>query len=103
MNALVKEFLAIIGEFINKRRMEQGRSQQEVADTAGISRTEMHNIEHANTDEKMSTVFRVCHALHTGFGEAILHALYLMDHPECRPSGRRLKNLRGKRVGRSVH
>lgn len=103
MDALVKEFLELVGQLINQRRVELGKSQLEVAKIAGFSRTEMHNIERGHTDEKLGTLFRVCHALQMSFGAAILHALYLMDHPEFRAPAGTLKNLRGKRSGRSLH
>jgi DNA-binding XRE family transcriptional regulator len=38
-------------------------SQQEAAEWAGLSRTEIYQIEHGLTDEKITTMFRVCLAL----------------------------------------
>lgn len=88
------------GRLLNHRRNDLGKSQQEVADEAGICRTEMHNIEHGRSNEGILVQRRVCKALHMSHGALIIELEYLMGHPEdqklVKPliSGRQKKRFR---------
>ena len=90
------------GRLLNKRRMELDMTQQEVADGAGISRTEMHNIEHGLTNEGTLTLRRICKALRMSYGALVIQLDYLMDHPEDQKMIERLKSRRGKKVSRPL-
>ena len=90
------------GRLINHRRIELGKSQQEVADEAGISRTEMHNIEHGLSNEGILVQRRVCRALHMSHGALIIELEYLMIHPEGQRLLKPLISGRGKKWVRSL-
>lgn len=99
----MQEYLKLLGEHLNARRNELEMSQQEAAERAGLSRTEMYQIEHGLTDEKITTMFRVCWALRMSLGEVVTHMDHVMNHPEHRPPKRGLKSQRGKNTRRSGH
>lgn len=95
--AMDKRYLRLMGRYINELRMRRGLSQKELADKAGLSRTEIHNIEHGLTGEKVTTLRRVCEALGVAYGEVVAHTDYAMDHPEWEPPHTKLKTWRGIR------
>jgi DNA-binding XRE family transcriptional regulator len=103
LDAMMREHLKLLGELVNARRNELKMSQAEAAAWAGLSRTEMYQIEHGLTDEKITTVFRVCRALRMSVVEVVARLDYLMNHPEDRPPNRGLKSQRGKNTRRSGH
>jgi DNA-binding XRE family transcriptional regulator len=90
------------GRLINHRRNELGKSQQEVADDAAISRTEMHNIEHGLSNEGILVQRRVCRALCMSHGALIIELEYLMVHPEVQRLVKPLISGRGKKWVRSL-
>lgn len=96
MDALAGKFLKLVGLFINEKRNALGMSQDEVARAAGVSRSEVHHVEHGTTNEGLGTLFRICEAVHTSLAEAVIHALYIVAHPEYEPRVWTLKNQRGK-------
>ena len=98
----VRLCLQLLGQYLNARRNDLGLSQEQAAARAGLSRTAVHNIEHGLSDEKISTLFRVCRTLRLGFGEVVAHLVHLVDHPEDRPARQGLKSQRGKNTRRSL-
>jgi len=100
MDARTAKFLKLVGLFINARRMELGLSQDEVALTAGVSRSEVHHVEHGTTNEGLGTLFRICEAVHYSLAAVVDQALYILAHPEYEPANWALKTLRGKNVRR---
>lgn len=101
LDALERLYLELMGQYINMLRNRLRKSQEEVALAAGLSRTEIHNIEHGLTNEKIGTMHRVCRAVQVSYGEVVTHTDYLMDHPEARPPPGALETRRGKK--RKVH
>ncbi|MBL9176928.1 MAG: helix-turn-helix domain-containing protein [Verrucomicrobiaceae bacterium] len=101
LDAEVALWLELLGRLVNTRRNELEMSQQEMAARAGLSRTCLHHIEHGDTDEKITTLFRVCRALRMGFAEVVAHLEHLLEHPEDRPPKTLPKSQRGKNTRRS--
>jgi transcriptional regulator with XRE-family HTH domain len=102
MDLLAGKFLKLVGLFINDKRNALGMSQDEVATAAGVSRSAVHHVEHGTTNEGLGTLFRICEAVHTSVGEAVMHALYILAHPEYEPCVWTLKNQRGKNTRRRL-
>lgn len=103
LHAQARTYRRLLGQYINELRCRLKMSQQKLAEEAGFSRTEIHNIEHGLTDEKVGTMYCVCRALHLPYGEVVQHTDYLMDHAEHRPPAGRLKSRRGKKAKRPLH
>jgi transcriptional regulator with XRE-family HTH domain len=101
-DAKTELFLKEVGLFLNHRRYDLGWSQEEVAAAAGLSRAEIHHIEHGTTNEGLRTLKRVCLALGVSLGEVVTHAEHLMEHPEHAGTDRQLKNQRGKNTRRKL-
>lgn len=57
------------GLAVRERRLALGWSQRELADRAGISRTEVQYIESAKRSPKAGTLGRICDALNIAPGE----------------------------------
>ncbi|HEY9775556.1 MAG TPA: helix-turn-helix transcriptional regulator [Planktothrix sp.] len=57
------EFLIALGEVIHERRIHLGRSQQELADLAGVHRTYISDIERGARNLTVTTVSRLAEAL----------------------------------------
>lgn len=55
--------LIALGEQIASRRRDTGRLQQEVADTAGVSRSTLHTIEHGGAGVRWEKVVAVANTL----------------------------------------
>lgn len=98
MDARTAKFLKLVGLAINARRVELGLSQDQVALTAGVSRSEVHHVEHGTTNEGFGTLFRICEAVHLSLGAVVDQALYILAHPGCEPACWDLKTLRGKNM-----
>jgi transcriptional regulator with XRE-family HTH domain len=60
-----EEFLLALGDVIHDRRMHLGRSQQELADLAGVHRTYVSDIERGARNLTVTTVSRIAEALDT--------------------------------------
>lgn len=103
LDALVARFLSFIGRRINVRRNAIGMSQEKLADGAHVSRSEVHNIENGLTNERVGTLFRVCHAVGLGIGEVVCHAEYQVDHASAEATKRPLKSQRGKNTRRPLY
>lgn len=112
MSKASHEFLALLrteaelyqklfGRLVNQVRNERNESQENFGGSVGVSRTEMHNLEGALTDVKLSTFLFVCRAMQRGFGEVAAHLQHQVDHPEHRLAERPLKTQRGKNTRRS--
>ena len=95
LDALDERFVRLLGLYVNERRCMLHMSQQELAAATGLSRTEIHKIEHGQTSEKITTVMRVSGGLKVGFVEMVAHLDFLMAHPECEPQRCTLKTGRG--------
>lgn len=102
LDAELALYLKFFGRLVNQVRDEQERSQEQMADSLGISRTEMHHVESGDTDMKLSTFIRICRGTRHGFGGMAAHLEHLVDHPEDRPLERPLKTRRGKNTRCSV-
>ena len=100
MDARTAKFLKLVGLLINARRLELGLSQADVALTAGVSRSEVHHVEHGTTNEGLGTLFRICEAVHYSLAAVVDQALYILAHPEFEPTNWELKTLRGKNLRR---
>jgi transcriptional regulator with XRE-family HTH domain len=100
MDARVAKFLKLVGLIINARRMELGLSQDEVAVAAGVSRSEVHHVEHGTTNEGFATLFRICEAVQYSLAAVVDQALYILGHPQYEPANWELKTLRGKNLKR---
>ena len=103
LEAWVALFLKLFGALVNRTRNEQAVSQEEMAATMGLSRTEMYHLERGGTDMKLSTFIRVCRVLRCGVGAMAAQIEHLVEHPEHRPPEKPLQNQRGKNTRRSVH
>jgi DNA-binding XRE family transcriptional regulator len=101
-DALVGKFLKLVGLFLNEKRNALGMSQDDVALAAGVSRSEVHHVEHGTTNEGLGTLFRICEAVHASLGEAVDHALYILAHPQFEPPVWTLKSQRGKNTRRRL-
>ena len=66
--------LTALGRTIRKRRRDLDLSQEALADFAGLSSKHVGEIERANKDPRVTTVFRLAEALGLRAGE--LFALY---------------------------
>jgi DNA-binding XRE family transcriptional regulator len=93
----------LFGQLVNEVRNELNLSQEDFGASVGVSRGEMHNLEGALTDLKLSTFIFICHAMHRGFGEVATHLEHQVDHPEDRRPKKPLKSQRGKNTRRSLH
>ena len=103
LDARDRRYARLMGEFINERRCWLKMSQEQVAQKAGLSRTEIHNIEHGQTGTRVTTMMRVCEALDMSYPELAAHLDYLMTHPRRQTPGSPLKTRRGKKnVNRQV-
>lgn len=67
----VDEWLGIIGDHIRRTRLAQNLTQNEVADTGGISRTALKNLEHGQ-GASLRTMVQVIRVLG---GESWFHQL----------------------------
>jgi len=97
-----RRYRRLMGLYINELRIRRGMSQDDLAGKSGLSRTEIHNIEHGLTSQLVTTMWRVCDGLNMPYGEVVTHMDYVMDHPECQPPHLRLKTMRGMK-SRKVH
>ncbi|WIM68034.1 helix-turn-helix domain-containing protein [Corynebacterium breve] len=52
-----------LGELLASRRRASGRLQQEVADSAGVSRSTLHTIEHGGAGVRFEKIVAVADAL----------------------------------------
>ena len=102
VDAQVDLYLKLMGYYLNHLRIELAFSQEHVACVACVSRTEVYNVEHGLTNERVGTLKRICIALHVSYGEVVTHTDFLMEHPEFRPQKLVLKSLRGKKVNRPL-
>lgn len=66
--------LAILGRTIRKARRDLDLSQEALADRAGLSHKHVGELERANKDPRVTTVFRLAEALELRAGE--LFTLY---------------------------
>lgn len=103
LRAEAQLYQSLFGRLVNEVRNELKESQEDFGAAVGVSRTEMHNVEGALTDMKMSTFIFVCHAMRRGFGEVAARLEHQVDHPEDRPPDAPLKSQRGKNTRRSSH
>jgi transcriptional regulator with XRE-family HTH domain len=69
------------GQAVRQRRETKGWSQRQLAEFAGISRSEMQYIETAKRNPKSGTLGRVCDALGISYGELVTQVdRMLMEH-----------------------
>lgn len=102
MEAELMLYRQIFGHLVNQVRNEMNLSQTDFGDSVGVSRTEMHNVEGALTDPKLSTFIMMCRAMRRGFGEVATHLDYQVGHPKDRKPTKPLKTQRGKNTRRSL-
>ncbi len=102
LDAQIGHYLRLMGHFLNQLRIALGFSQEHVAREACVSRTEVYNVEHGLTNERVGTLKRICMALHVSYGEVATHTDFLMAHPEFQPAKLELKTLRGKKAKRPL-
>lgn len=103
LQAEARLYQSLFGQLVNRVRNEQERSQEEFGGSVGVSRTEMHNLEGALTDMKMSTFIFVCRAMRRGLAEVAGYLEHQVEHPEDRAPETPLKTQRGKNTRRSSH
>lgn len=101
LHAEVALYHKLFGGLVNHVRNERQESQENFGGSVGLSRTEVHNLEGALTDMKLSTFLLMCRAMHRGFGEVAAHLEHQVEHPEDRVPARPLKTQRGKNTRRS--
>ena len=101
LHAKVELYQKIFGRLVNQVRNERQESQENFGALVGLSRTEMHNVEAALTDMKLSTFLLMCRAMQRGFGEVAAHLEHQVEHPEDRVPDRPLKTQRGKNTRRA--
>ena len=94
LDAMVSRYLQLLGQYINERRCQLHMSQEQLARASGLSRTEIHKIEHGRTSEQVATMVRVCHGLRIAYGELVAHMDFVMAHPEFAPPCVALKTRR---------
>ena len=95
LDARDERYLRLMGQFINERRCFLNMSQEQLALVSGLSRTEIHNLEHGLTSSKVTTMIRVCEALDMSNPELVAHMESLMAHPKRDASRRALKTRCG--------
>ena len=98
LDARDARYLGLMGQYVNERRCWLKMSQEQLALAAGLSRTEIHNIEHGLTSGKVTTMMRVCEAMEMSYGELVAHLDYHMLRAKREPSRRALKTRRGGKV-----
>lgn len=64
-NAMNKKALLEVASRIQKLREDNGLSQGQLADSAGIDRKTINRIENGHFSPSLDTFFRICYALDT--------------------------------------